>query len=171
MEADAAFEARAFSMRSEGQRSFYTFAVDQVWKGPIPTQVEIRTNSSGAACGRSYQMGTRYVIYARRADDGAWTDGLCSRTRTSHGASEDVRVLGPGSAPISTEPVPDDLGAAPTEPPRIAPATPVQPPPTSPGRRGCAMEKPHTPGDPKGLLVLAGLLVAIGRRRAVRSVS
>lgn len=168
MEADAAFEARAFSMRSEGQRSFYTFAVDRVWKGPIQTQVEIRTNSSGAACGRSYQMGTRYIVYARRADDGSWTDGLCSRTRTSDGASDDLRVLGAGSAPISTEPVADDLGGAPTEPPRIAP---VQPPPTSPGRRGCAMEKPHTPEDAEGLLVLGGLLVAIGRRRAVRSVS
>ena len=168
-QADAVFEARPFSMSNDERRAYYSFEVDRVWKGAIGSRVEIATALHSAACGRSYQIGTRYVIYARRNTDGEWVDGLCSRTRASRSAEEDLQVLGPGHSPISAEPVPDGGGTEPTEPPRIAPP-PAEPPPTSPSGRGCAVEKPHTRGGWMGLLVL-GLAVAIGRRRAVRSAS
>lgn len=167
-QADAVFEARPFSMSSDERRAYYSFEVDRVWKGAIRPRVEIATALHSAACGRSYQIGTRYVIYARRNRDGEWVDGSCSRTRVSRSAAEDLQVLGAGHPPLSNDPVAVDHGETPTEPPRIATPPPTEPPPVSPSRRGCAVEKPHTRGLGGGLLLL-GLAVAIGRRRAVRS--
>ncbi|MEM7154175.1 MAG: hypothetical protein AAF799_15110 [Myxococcota bacterium] len=165
--ADAVFEARPFSMTNNGVRARYRFEVDQVWKGDVGPRVEISTSMSSAACGRTYRIGTRYVIYARRGSDGGWTDGLCSRTRTSQSAAEDLQVFGPGRRPGLPDPEPGSGGDAPTEPPRID-NPPPEPPPTTPSARGCAVEKPHAPGSLAGLFLL-GLTVAIGRRRTVRS--
>ncbi|MCA9653092.1 MAG: hypothetical protein KC501_24470 [Myxococcales bacterium] len=167
-EADAVFEARPFSMSNDDRRAYYSFEVDRVWKGEIGPRVEIATALHSAACGRTYQIGTRYVVYARRNADGDWADGLCSRTRASLSAEEDLQVLGAGHAPISGEPAAQSGSSEATEPPRITTPPPAEPPPTAPGRRGCAMEKPHTRGVGHGVLLL-GLAVAIGRRRAVRS--
>lgn len=167
-QSDAVFEARPFSMSNDERRAYYSFEVDRVWKGAIGQRVEIATALHSAMCGRSYQIGTRYVVYARRNSDGEWVDGLCSRTRASRSADEDLQVLGPGHPPVPDQPPPDGGVTEPTEPPRIAPPPPTEPPPTSPGRRGCAVEKPHTTGGGMALLLL-GLGVAIGRRRAVRS--
>jgi len=168
--ADAVFEARPFGMSADDRQARYRFEVDRVWKGPIGPQVEIITARHSATCGRTYQVGAKYVVYAQRDQDGEWSDNLCSRTRGSRSAAEDLEVLGAGRPPDDddrepTEPQPDP--AAPAEPPRID-AEPVQPPPTTPSSRGCAMEKPHTE---LGLawLMLLGLGVAAGRRRAVGS--
>ena len=165
--ADAVFEARPFSMTNDASRARYRFEVDQVWKGDIGQRVEISTALHSASCGRTYRIGTRYVIYARRGPDGGWTDGLCSRTRTSQSAVEDLQVFGAGRRPGEPEQR-TDSGDEPTEPPRID-NPPPEPPPTAPSARGCAIEKPHADGSLAGLFLL-GLTVAIGRRRAVRSV-
>lgn len=165
---DAVFEARPFSMSNDAQKARYNFEVDRVWKGDIPSRVEITTPLHSATCGRSYQIGTQYVIYAQRSKDGTWADYLCTRTRTSQSAAEDLQALGAGHPPLDGSPLPaGESGGDSTEPPRIE-AGPVEPPPTEPSRRGCAVEKPHNP-TAFGGLVLLGLAVAIGRRRAVRS--
>ncbi len=168
--ADAVFEARPFSMSNDSQRARYVFEVDRVWKGDIGPRVEISTALHSASCGRSYRIGSRYVVYARKNASDTWTDGLCSRTRTSQSAAEDLQVLGRGRSPRDPAPAatpPGPAGPGPTEPPRIdTPA--LEPPPTSPSRRGCTVEKPHT-SDGLAILLLCGLAVAIGRRRAVRS--
>lgn len=167
--ADAVIEARPFSMSSDTQRARYRFEVNRVWKGEIPPRVEITTAVHSATCGRSYQMGIQYVVYARRSDSGEWADYLCSRTRPSRSAAEDLQVLGAGRPPLDadTAPPPAGSGAEPTEPPRIE-MPPPTPPPVTPRSRGCAMEMPHTPMSFGGLLLL-GLVVAIGRHRTVRS--
>ncbi len=168
--ADAVFEARPFSMSNDNRRARYVFDVDKVWKGDVGPRIEISTALHSATCGRGYQIGGRYVVYARKdPQTGAWTDNLCSRTRTSQSAAEDLRVLGPGRAPHepASAPPPGPAGAEPTEPPRID-TPPPGPPPTEPSRRGCAMEKPHTTWGYAGLSWLV-LAVAAGRRRAVRS--
>lgn len=164
------FEARAFIMSNDGQRARYGFEVDRVWKGDVGPRVEISTALHSATCGRSYQIGTQYVVYARHISNGELTDNMCSRTRPSDSAAEDLAVLGAGHdprSPIEPPPLVPGSGAELTEPPRIE-APPVEPPPTEPNRRGCAMEKPHTSEGTAGLALL-GLIVAIGRRRAVRS--
>lgn len=185
-EADAVFEARAFTMSTDGQRARYGFEVDRVWKGDVGARVEISTALHSATCGRTFQIGTQYVVYARRGstpgmgpdqdpDSGPgqpeWTDTLCSRTRPSNSAGEDLAVLGAGHEPQPADPAPSVGGSASdgVEPPRIE-APPVEPPPTEPSRRGCAVERPHDLAGPAawGLLWLG---VAIGRRRTVRSVA
>ncbi|MEM9459493.1 MAG: hypothetical protein AAGF11_35270 [Myxococcota bacterium] len=167
--ADAVFEARPFSMSSDTQRARYRFEVNRVWKGDIAPRVEITTAVHSATCGRSYQMGIQYVVYARRSDSGEWADTLCSRTRPSRSAAEDLQVLGAGRPPVdaNSTPPPAGSGAEPTEPPRIEVPAPT-PPPVAPRSRGCAVEMPHAHTSLGGL-VLLGLIVAIGRRRTVRS--
>jgi MYXO-CTERM domain-containing protein len=168
-DADAVFEARPFSMSTDNQRAHYSFEVDRVWKGEVGPRVEISSALHSATCGRSFQIGTQYVVYARRSPSGELTDNMCSRTRPVSSAAEDLQVLGAGQDPrdASAPPVEPDPDPEPTEPPRIEPA-PVEPPPAGPGRRGCAVEKPHASSGP-AVLALLGLAVAIGRRRAVRS--
>lgn len=171
-DADVVFEARPFGMTNDGQRALYRFEVDRVWKGELGPRTEISTALHSATCGRSYQIGTQYVVYARKSPGGELTDHLCSRTRATSSAGEDLLVLGPGHAP--SEPVlpPTDAGLGPTEPPRITPtgdAAPIEPPPGSPSSRGCAVEEPHGPPGPRTLALLVVFAVAIKRRRAVRS--
>lgn len=167
-EADAVFEARPFSMSNDDLRARYSFEVDRVWKGEVPSRVEISTALHSATCGRTYQIGTKYVVYARRSANGELTDHLCTRTRASSSAAEDLQVLGAGEPPRDAVTPPPTHGTAePTEPPRIEP-TPDEPPPHAPGRRGCSVEKPHTWSSPLALGLL-GLAVAVGRRRTVRS--
>jgi MYXO-CTERM domain-containing protein len=170
-EADAVFEARPFGMSSDDQRARYSFEVDRVWKGDVGLRVEISTALHSATCGRSYRIGTQYVIYARRGQAGELTDVLCSRTRASTSAAEDLQVLGAGHEPREQAAPEPEPGPEPTEPPRIEPSpvqgVPVEPPPATPSSRGCAiaMEKPHA----SSALALLGLFaVAIRRRRAVR---
>lgn len=167
-EADAVFEARPYSRTNDDRRAHYGFEVDRVWKGDIGPRVEISTALNSAACGRTYRVGTQYVIYASRNSKGEWTDGLCSRTRASDNAAEDLQVLGVGRGPGERPDAPQhEADTLPTEPPRID-APPVEPPPTTPGRRGCAVEKPHDAGSAVALLLL-GIVVAIARRRTVPS--
>jgi hypothetical protein len=177
-EADAVLQARAFAMRNDDMRAYYRFEVDRVWKGDVGSHVEISTPLHAASCGRSYAIGTQYVIYARRSASGELTDMLCTRTRAMSSAAEDLEVLGPGHAPYEQPVLPADAGPEPTEPPRIelspvgvagAGASPVEPPPGSPSSRGCAVEKPHDAAGAGTLAMLGLFAVAIGRRRAVGS--
>lgn len=168
-DADAVFEARAYSLSTDDRRARYRFEVDRVWKGAIEKRVEIATALNSAACGRSYKIGAQYVIYARRGPSGDWTDGLCSRTRTSTTAAEDLDVLGEGRPPIDPDaaPPPED-GDAPHEPPRIDPP-PVEPPPPSPSARGCSVHGVRNDERTQTPWVLMLIAIAIGRRRTVRS--
>lgn len=167
-DADAVFEARPFGMSHDDQRARYRFEVDRVWKGDVGPSVEISTALHSATCGRSYKIGTQYVIYARKGQSGELTDMLCSRTRATASAGEDLEVLGAGRAPqVQLAPEPDE-GPEPTEPPRIQPAVganAVEPPPSSPSSRGCAVEKPHASSDAAALALLLGGLFGIGRLR------
>lgn len=177
-DSDAVFEARPFGMTSDDRRARYSFEVDRVFKGEVGPRVEISTALHSATCGRSYKIGTQYVVYARKGPSGELTDMLCSRTRATSSAAEDLQVLGAGYEPqVQLAPEPDP-GPEPTEPPRISPpaaaapvagAGAVEPPPTEPSSRGCAVEKPHASPAALALLGLVGLLaVANRRRRAVR---
>ncbi len=181
-EADAVFEARPFGMTSDDQRARYDFEVDRVWKGEVGPHVEISTALHSATCGRSYKIGTQYVVYARRGPSGELTDMLCTRTRATASAAEDLQVLGAGHEPTEQAAPEPDAGPEPTEPPRIVPvggpagdsapddgagAATVEPPPGSPSSRGCAVEKPHAPLSSAVALALLGVFgVAIRRRRA-----
>ena len=72
----------------------YTIAVLEVWKGELADTVAVRTARSSASCGYSFEIGTRYLIYARtRADTGCLRTNLCTRTKPLKYADKDVAEL------------------------------------------------------------------------------
>ena len=72
----------------------YTIAVLEVWKGELADTVAVRTARSSASCGYPFEVGTRYLIYARtRTDTGCLRTNLCTRTRPLKCADEDIAEL------------------------------------------------------------------------------
>ena len=166
-DAAAVFEGRPTGVVREAMQHRFVFEVTRVWKGKVGPRVEIVTASDSAACGRGYAMGSTYIVYAYRSRDGGLADGLCTRTRERDHALEDLSALGPGVEPQRDDAV--DPGEPTHEPPRIdAPGDDTAPPPSTPSRRGCAVENAHTLPD-GALLLLVGAGIAIRRRRIVRS--
>lgn len=159
--AEAVFEARVDGVAgSTGPAGpgvvRYELAVLRVFKGDVAAAAQLTTRASSAACGRSFVIGKRYLVYAGRNEDGELTDSLCSRTRLVSTADEDLAVLGAGAPPQST-PIATDVQSR--EPPRIEP--PPLPAGPATARRGCEI---GGLGGAGGLLVLAAL--ALRRRRA-----
>jgi hypothetical protein len=148
--ASAVFEGRSFAAVREGNLVRYEFEVLRVWKGETPARVTITSAVSSSACGRAFETGVPYVVYASGDARGQLSDNLCSRTRQSTRASEDVDVLGAGHSPLRTDEAP--RGEAPmVEPPRIEPAAAA----LGPGKRGC-----RTAGEDPSLALL-GLLALV----------
>lgn len=146
----------------------FTFEVKRRWKGdPSPgDSVTLRTNDNSAACGREFEEGKAYLVYASSMD-GQLGDNLCSRTMAADQATEqgDFEALGPdldSDAPA----VPP---AEPEEPRVDAPTGDDQaPPPTDADQKaksGCAVVATAPLGAHGLLLALLGLGV-VRRRRA-----
>ncbi len=75
-QADGAFVGTLVSRRQLDQQAVLEFAVDRALKGSIGKTVEVRTASSGAACGIEAPIGTRVGLVLERRD-GAWHGHLC----------------------------------------------------------------------------------------------
>lgn len=167
--AEAVFEATPTSKKPEGTMAIrYTFEVTRVFKGDVGSEVSIVTANNSAACGRDYDVGTPYLVYASTHEQpDTLSDNLCSRTQPVSAATEDMQVLGRGSTPGGEDDAEDgDTPAPGAEPPRIEePAGgPAAPPPTEPSKRGCSVgEMPHG-GGIAAIGLLAGLLIARRRR-------
>jgi hypothetical protein len=71
----------------------YKFSVEQAYSGISGTQVEVFTTLPFGACGFPFQVGERYLVYARR-DKGKLTTSICTRTKSFERASEDLAFLG-----------------------------------------------------------------------------
>jgi len=78
----------------------YRFNVARSWKGDPGMEVRLKTGSSGAMCGRQYNKGATYIVYASIRDNEVH-DSLCSRTRTLEHATDDLSTLGEGTVPRS----------------------------------------------------------------------
>ncbi len=142
----------------------FTLDVERTWKGDEAEQLTIRTMNNSAACGREYEIGETYLVYAREIE-GRLSDNLCSRTRRIADASEDLAAL--GSPPGTPDPPPTP---AEPEPPRIEPTkfesagqAEEQPPAPTPTGRGCAIDHGHSPSSL--LLVLPAWAWARRRKR------
>jgi MYXO-CTERM domain-containing protein len=158
----AVFEGRTFGARREQNEQRFAFEVTRVWKGEVAPAVEVVTALHSAACGRSFELGVPYVVYASARDDGTLTDNLCSRSRMVADAVEDLDTLGAGRPPLQDgASVPGPAGPD-IEPPRIEPTTSSQPAPTSPGKRGCTVGA--TGADPAYGLALVVIVLALRRR-------
>ena len=71
----------------------HRFEVIRSWKGEPEKLVTVRTPGSSASCGRSYKKGVSYLIYASLDGDGLLRDTLCTRTRKSSDADQDITIL------------------------------------------------------------------------------
>jgi len=71
----------------------HRFEVIRSWKGEPADLVTVRTAGSSASCGRSYDKGVGYIIYASLEADGLLRDTLCTRTRKSNDSLEDIAIL------------------------------------------------------------------------------
>lgn len=135
----------------------YTFEVTRRWKGDTqPGQtVELVTADNSAACGRNFEDGQAYLVYASTIDDGLG-DNLCSRTMASAQATEqgDFAALGP-DLDSPAEPAPP----AEPEEPRVDPPAGGDdggggPPPTEAGKQGCAVTSGARESAPLAMLCL-----------------
>lgn len=73
-----------------------TIGVDTVWKGEVSRTMVVTTPGSSAACGYNFGEGRSYLVYANGDPPSV---SLCSRTAPIQQASDDLDVLGAGSAP------------------------------------------------------------------------
>ena len=74
------------------------FQVQEVWKGPVQSQLVVSTSRSGATCGYEFVQGQVYLVYSGGTPS-ELTVSLCSRTRPFATADEDFTALGNGSPP------------------------------------------------------------------------
>ena len=86
--------------------AFFTFDVDNVWKGDLKQTITIKTAQSSAACGFNFEENQKYIVYASQYDDEYLEVSLCSRTGLLSNATEDLQELGSGysvnlEAPLS----------------------------------------------------------------------
>ena len=72
------------------------FDVQTVYKGDGEEELVLETARDGASCGYTFQVGQRYLVYAR-AVDGVLTTDLCSGTKTEFDATADLTFLGGGT--------------------------------------------------------------------------
>jgi hypothetical protein len=69
------------------------FHVEQGFRNIAPGPLEVLTPMYGAACGYSFRVGRRYVVYARKGAGAHLVTGICSRTRPFEEAGEDLHYL------------------------------------------------------------------------------
>lgn len=74
------------------------FVVHTQWKGVTEGRVSVLTAGDGATCGVYFELGRRYIVYARDTEPhGRLETHLC--TRTGPWAEDEAIALGPGEPP------------------------------------------------------------------------
>ena len=74
----------------------YTFEVETVLAGEVPSTVDVTTADNSAACGFEVAIGTRIAVFAVEEGNGVLSSGLCSTTD----AELAIKALGPGTPPV-----------------------------------------------------------------------
>jgi hypothetical protein len=124
-------EARAVagpSMQADDWTVEYQFEVLRTWKGDFGRSLTVETASESATCGRMFSIGTTYILYLQNVRGDRASDYLCSRTRPSERALEDLTALGEGTATSGSR---DTSGAATTRASEVdggGPAGSAEPP-------------------------------------------
>ncbi|HEX7197441.1 MAG TPA: hypothetical protein VF364_11490 [Candidatus Limnocylindria bacterium] len=86
-----------------GQR-MYTFSVDGVAKGDVPSVVDVLAGGDGASCGMTFGMDERWLIFTT-FDGAVHTTGLCSgNTPLEAGADAPLPLTAPTEAGPDPEP-------------------------------------------------------------------
>jgi Carboxypeptidase regulatory-like domain len=87
--------------RAAGGRTI-SFTVVERYRGVSSSHVTIAVGPAGQRCSLSFKVGREYLVYASRAETGAWTTSACSRTRAVEDAASDLayaRAVNDGTAP------------------------------------------------------------------------
>lgn len=91
--ASAVFVGTVRSTTKKGElRRAFTLDVERAFKGVDGSEVTIVTPGTSAACGRSFEVGKRYLVYADDVE-GHLSDNLCSRTALVDDAKHDLEAL------------------------------------------------------------------------------
>ncbi len=87
-EADRVFTGRAevTALGPGAQRA--RFRVEESFRGPASSVVEIVGRGIGGSCAYAFVHGTRYLVFARRARDGTWSAMFCDPTAPLDQAAE-----------------------------------------------------------------------------------
>ncbi|QOV91216.1 hypothetical protein [Humisphaera borealis] len=94
----AVFFGRALSVENKGGNISIKFAVERTWKGVDSKEIVVVTPTN--SCGRTFEKGKQYIIYATADKGGALGTNLCDRTKSSEQAADDLKALGDGKEPI-----------------------------------------------------------------------
>ena len=86
-----------------------TLRVSEAWKGAGRGTLEVRTPSSGPACGYHFEEGREYLVYAYTGKQGLEVDS-CGATESLSGAGADLAALGDGEKPQGGEVLTDTSG-------------------------------------------------------------
>ena len=88
-----------------------TFEVEKSWKGDMEKQVVVLGYGKGSSgCGVDAREDERYLVYARRGEEGTLHTSTCDGTKPLAAAKDDLRALG------SSEPaLPASGGLSPAE--------------------------------------------------------
>jgi hypothetical protein len=100
---DAVFVGRVIELtplkRPVGDKGSYTlgyqlrFAVDEVLRGALSTEVVVETGWGGGDCGTPLPPGGTFLIFASKNKEGELWTGLCSGNRALNTSAADSRIL------------------------------------------------------------------------------
>ena len=83
-------------------QTLYTFDVDGVAKGPVGTRVEVLAGGDGAACGMTFAMNERWLIFTTW-DGAVHSTGLCSgNVPLEEGAEAPLPLTAPTGGPADS---------------------------------------------------------------------
>ena len=94
-ESKAIFVGKVLSERKEGDDKIFKIRVEKYWKGKQSKIVEVSYYET-MRYQAWFQVGGRYLVYARGNDDGTLSDGRCSQTKKYSEAKDDLKKLGKG---------------------------------------------------------------------------
>lgn len=78
----------------------YTFAIEQMMKGELAINVDVRSSRSSAGCGMEFALAQRWRVYAFADETGKLQTGLCSGNE----------LLGEGVPAPTPTPAPPPIG-------------------------------------------------------------
>ncbi len=99
-QAAAVFTGTVLGITQEGNLRLVRLRVEESWKGVRCGEVTVTTGLGDADCGYAFQEGQSYLIYADK-QQGKLSTNICTRTKPTAEAGEDLAALGTPTADCS----------------------------------------------------------------------
>jgi hypothetical protein len=94
----AVFVGEVLRETKNGDEKTFEFRVVKYWKGAKAKKIKVSVNET-ARYQAWYQVGEKYLVFARTDDDGRLRDGRCSASKLLSEASNDLKILGRAKTP------------------------------------------------------------------------